>query len=64
MTLRNQIELQNTRQKLSEIERRYKALRDRPPERLRDLSMHSLKRLINQLKEEIAIFEAHSHVQG
>lgn len=61
MTLRNDIELANTREKLRELEERYEALRHDTTEgeRVRRLSMHSLKRLINQLKEEIARFEAH-----
>lgn len=60
MTLRNDAELANTREKLRELEDRYVALQGgaEPDARLRDLSMRSIKRLINQLKEEIARYEA------
>jgi len=61
MMLRNETELANTRQKLRELEDRYAELRHDPNEdpRVRELTMRSLKRLINQLKEEIARYEAH-----
>lgn len=61
MMLRNDTELANTREKLNELQHRYETLRNgaEPDPRLRDLSMRSLKRLINQLKEEIARYEAH-----
>ncbi len=60
MSLNNEREVANTRMKLARLEARYEALRrdangDR---RLRELSMTSLKRLINQFKEEIARYEA------
>jgi hypothetical protein len=60
VTLRNDAELASTREKLRELEDRYEALQGgvEPDARLRDLSMRSLKRLINQLKEEIARYEA------
>ena len=60
MTLRNDIELANTREKLRELEDRYEELRSDTTEdrRVRELSMHSIKRLINQLKGKIARFEA------
>lgn len=65
MTLKNDAELANTREKLSELEKRYQALRNgaEPDARLRDLSMRSLKQLINQLKEEIARYEARHTVR-
>ncbi len=65
MTLQNDTELANTRQKLSELEDRYQALQNgvEPDERLRELSMKSLKRLVNQLKEEIARYEARHAVR-
>ncbi len=61
MTLRNESELGNTRQKLRELEDRYGELRCDSTEdaHVRELTMSSLKRLINQLKEEIARYEAH-----
>lgn len=65
MTLQNDSELANTREKLIELEHRYQALRSgaEPDARLRDMSMQSLKRLVNQLKEEIARYEAHHAVR-
>jgi hypothetical protein len=65
VTLRNDIELANTREKLRELEERY---RDRSKETPDDLHVHeltlrSLKRTINQLKEEIARYQAR-HVVG
>lgn len=61
MELKSRREVDNTRAKLARLEVRYEALRadaagDR---RIRQLSMTSLKRLINQFKEEIARYEAH-----
>ncbi len=60
MTLRNDRELANTREKLRLLEETYEDTRNDMSEdaRVRELSMHSLKRLINQLKEEIARYEA------
>lgn len=61
MTLRNERELANTRDKLHLLEESYEELRNEKggDEELREASMESLKRLINQLKEEIARYEAH-----
>ena len=61
MTLRNDSELVNTREKLRELEDRYAVLaRDcAEDERVRELTLSSLKRLINQLKEEIARYQSH-----
>jgi len=66
MTLRSDAELANTREKLKELEDRYEALRNgaEPDARLRDLSVQSIKRLINKLKEEIARYEAHPAARG
>ena len=60
MSLRSQRELEATREKLRSLEERYEANRreDCGDEHVRELSMRSLKRLINQLKEEIARFES------
>lgn len=64
MSLNSEIELANTRVKLTRLEARYEALRNDTvtDQRLRELSMISLKRLINQFKEEIARYEAHQAV--
>jgi hypothetical protein len=61
MGLTSEQQVANTRAKLARLEARYEALRNdtEVSQRVRDLSMRSLKRLINQFKEEIALFEAH-----
>ncbi len=61
MTLKSEFELANTRQKLRELEEHYEARRGETAANphARELTLRSLKRLINQLKEEIAVFEAH-----
>ncbi len=63
MTLDNQAELLNTRTKLRELQDRYEALRVDQSEdpRVRRLTMMSLKRLINQLTEEITRLESRLH---
>ena len=62
MTLQSRRELEVTREKLRFLEERYEAnTREQAgDEHARELSMRSLKRLINQLKEEIARFESRS----
>ncbi|MBI4578104.1 MAG: hypothetical protein HY718_00285 [Planctomycetes bacterium] len=61
MTLRDDTELANTHEKLREVESWYEELRDdrSEDEQVRQLTLRSFKRLINQLKEEIARYEAH-----
>jgi hypothetical protein len=61
MSLRNQRELTNTREKLRQLEARYESHEQESNEddELREAYMESLRRLINQLKEEIARYEAH-----
>ena len=63
MTLDNDNQLLNTRTKLRELQERYEALRGDQSEdpRVRRLTMMSLKRLINQLTEEITRFESRLH---
>jgi hypothetical protein len=65
MSLRNQTELKNTRAKLARLERRYDVLRSKPTvdEELRKATLQSLKRYINQFKEEIARYEAHASMR-
>lgn len=60
MILKNDIELANTRAKLARLEARYEALQNdtAEDEYVRELTMHSLKRYINQFKEEIARSQA------
>jgi len=58
--LGNDRELANSREKLRRLEEQYERLRIDTSEGpfMRRVSMHSLKRTINQLKEEIARYEA------
>ena len=61
MILTSEIEVANTRAKLSRLEARYEARRRETggDEHVRELTMRSLKKVINQMKEEIARYEAH-----
>ena len=61
MTLHSERELVNTQRKLGLLEDAYEETRGDPDEdvHVREVTMESLRRLINQLKEEIARFEAH-----
>ncbi len=60
MSLQSDRELTNTKRKLRSLEEAYvEAQADTEDEHLRELELESLKRLINQLKEEIARYEAH-----
>ena len=65
MSLQSQSEVANTLVKLARLEARYEALRNDTEgnQRVRELSMTSLKRLINQFKEEIARYEAQQAVR-
>lgn len=62
MTLESQREADNTRAKLRLLEQRYATLQSQPTsageERVREWTLLSLKKLINQFKEEISRFEA------
>lgn len=65
MSLQSQRELEMTREKLRLLEERYEASKREQDgdEHVRELSTTSLKRLINQLKEEIAFFESRSSLR-
>ena len=65
MSLNSEREVANTRVKLARLEARYEALRHDADgnRRVRELSMISLKRLINQFKEEIARYETRHAVR-
>jgi len=65
MSLKNDIELANTRAKLQRLEMRYEELRSdtSEDEHVRELTMRSLKGTINQFKEEIARYEAHQSLR-
>lgn len=62
MSLQSERELDNTRAKLKKLEERYAALQSQAVapegEKTRDWTLLSLKKLINQFKEEISRFEA------
>ena len=62
MRLQSWREVENTRQKLRLLEERYKLVIERPCENeyVRELTLQSLKRNINQMREEIAVFESHA----
>lgn len=61
MTLKNDVEWNNTREKLRELEEHYEFRQKEPVtnQYVRELTLRSLKKFINQLKEEIAIYESH-----
>jgi len=63
MIVDDNIQLANTRAKLRELQERFEPLRVDSSEdpRVRKLTMISLKRLINQLTEEIAPLESRLH---
>ncbi len=61
MSIQNNRQLENTRAKLKPLEDRLQALDSEPVSnvRTRELTKQSLKKIVNQLKEEIVRFEAH-----
>jgi hypothetical protein len=61
MRLLNEIELANTRRKLRSLQDLYdsESHEQDDDEELREISLESLARLINQLKEEIIYSEIH-----
>jgi uncharacterized membrane protein YccC len=65
MGLKNNRELQATKEKLRILEQRLEAARQEPSDspRAHELSLKSLRRIFNQLKEEIARFETHTVVK-
>jgi hypothetical protein len=65
MSLQSPRELEATREKLRLLEERYEAEKRETggDEHVRELSMRSLKRLINQLKEEIQRTESRSSLK-
>lgn len=57
--LKSHLEARNTRVKLDSLEKRYEEARRREmstPE-LKQITLFSLRRMINQMKEELALFE-------
>ena len=59
MTIENRRQLENTRIKLRELEQLYVKTQQGPAssEHVRELTLRSLKRRINQFKEEVTRFE-------
>ena len=65
MDLANAREAEVTRQKLALLEQTYEETRtaSNENEHVRELTLRSLRRLINRFKEELARFEAHARVR-
>lgn len=59
MSLKNERELQNTQAKLERLEARYEALRNESggDEELRETTLESLRRTINEFREEVARYQ-------
>ncbi|MEX1095816.1 MAG: hypothetical protein WED34_07180 [Planctomycetales bacterium] len=57
--LEDERQVENTRIKLKRLEERYEQEKEGPPSWARRVTLRSLKRTINQFKEEIAVFQAH-----
>lgn len=64
MSIENRHHLDNTRLKLQELEQLYAKIQQGPATsaHVRELTLRSLKKRINQFKEEIARFEARARV--
>ncbi len=60
MSIENRRQLENTRAKLQELEDLYKKAEQAPStnDQIRELTLRSLKKRMNQFQEEIARFEA------
>jgi hypothetical protein len=66
MNLQSEHEVQVTRRKLRDLEELYEGTRTnaRSDEHVRELTLRSLKKLINQFKEEIARYECRVGARG
>jgi hypothetical protein len=62
MMLKDDLELSVTREKLAGLQEQYEATRKESggDQHVRELTLRSFKKLINQLTEEIARYEAHA----
>ena len=62
MSIENRRQLENTRTKLQELEQLFTKTQEGPAtsEHVRELTLRSLKKRINQFKEEISRFVAHA----
>jgi uncharacterized protein involved in exopolysaccharide biosynthesis len=61
MSIQNQRQWENTRAKLLQLEAQYTRAQNRSADEpyIRKLTLQSLMKMINQLKEEIAHYQAH-----
>ncbi len=66
MSLENERQLENTRAKLGRLEQRYHRLQTEPAENphVRELTLRSVKSMINQMREEIAVFESRRRLRS
>jgi uncharacterized small protein (DUF1192 family) len=66
MELKDEREVEVTLEKLRSLEARYQAVGQDPGDdaHTQELTLRSLKRMINQMKEEIARFESHRSLQA
>lgn len=64
MDLKDEREVEVTHEKLRLLESRYDALRQEPAAdaHIRELTLRSLKRMINQMKEEVVRFQSRSSI--
>ena len=64
MELKDDLKVTVTREKLQSLEARYESVRrdSAGDAHLQELTLRSLKRLINQMKQEIIRFESHATV--
>ncbi len=62
MKLETERQVRATRRKLALLERHFEELQNKPVqnEYVREVTLRSLKQFINQLKEEIALFDCHA----
>jgi hypothetical protein len=65
MSPKSDVELADTKAKLARLEAPYAEVREDTSEdsHVRELTLYSLKRHINQFKEEIACYEAHQRTR-
>jgi hypothetical protein len=61
--IENETQLENTRVKLRELESHFAQTFSRPAdnEQIREMTLRSLKKRINQFKEEITRYESRAH---
>lgn len=66
MKLENWRQVENTRKKLRLLQEQYEEIQQTGAEdqRLRDLTLRSMKTFMNQLQEEIMVFECHASAQA